>query len=63
MSEADQLQEETVLLRERVVKQTVKLAQLQDAVEYLRPRMTTYQGQRMCSQATWKEFERRVDGA
>jgi hypothetical protein len=39
-----------------------EIERLRDTVAYLRPRMAVYQGQRMCSPATWQEFERRVDG-
>ena len=47
---------------ERIADLEAELNKLRDAVAYLRPRMVVYQGQLMCPQKTWHEFERRISG-
>jgi FtsZ-binding cell division protein ZapB len=49
-------------MTEIINRKDVEIERLRDAVAYLQKRMAVYQGQRMCSQVTWTEFERRATG-
>jgi hypothetical protein len=50
------------LLSQEYLREKTEIERLRDAVAFLRSSMDSYRGQRMCSPACWREFERRVDG-
>jgi hypothetical protein len=45
----------------RLNEQAAEIKRLRIAAAFLKSRMAIYQGQRICSQATWNEFERRMN--